>query len=108
MCSDVSDSPTPWTVACQAHLTIEFPRQEYLSGLSFLSPGDLPDPRIEPVSPALAGRFFTTGVNYPRQSFVSELIKEEDIIASQIFPSERPYAGSCFQTLRFLVHGILS
>ena len=108
VCSDVSDSPTPWTVACQAPLTIEFPRQEYLSGLSFLSPGDLPDPRIEPVSPALAGRFFTTGVNYPRQSFVSELIKEEDIIASQIFPSERTYAGSCFQTLRFLVHGILS
>lgn len=35
-------------------------------------------------------------------------IKEDDIIASQIFPSERPYAGSCFQTLRILVHGILS
>ena len=36
-----------------------FPRQEYWSGLLFPSPGDLPDPGIEPVSPALAGRFFT-------------------------------------------------
>ena len=40
-----------------------FPRQEHWSGLPFLSPGDLPDPGIEPapsVSPALAGGFFTT------------------------------------------------
>ena len=36
-----------------------FPRQEYWSGQPFPSPGDLPDPGIEPVSPALAGRFFT-------------------------------------------------
>ena len=37
-----------------------FPRQEYWSGLPFPSPGDLPDPGIDPVSPALAGGFFTT------------------------------------------------
>ena len=37
-----------------------FPRQEYWSGLLFPSPGDLPDLGIKPVSPALAGRFFTT------------------------------------------------
>ena len=37
-----------------------FPRQEYWSGLSFTSPGDLPDPGIEPTSPALTGGFFTT------------------------------------------------
>ena len=37
-----------------------FPRQEYWSGLSFLSPGDLPNPEIEPMSPVLAGGFFTT------------------------------------------------
>ena len=47
---------TPWTVAHQAPLSMEFSRQEYWSGLSFPSPGDLPDPGIEP---ALAGRFFT-------------------------------------------------
>jgi len=37
-----------------------FSRQEYQSGLPFSPPGNLPDPRIEPESPALAGRFFTT------------------------------------------------
>ena len=44
---------TPWTVAHQAPPTMEFSRQEYWSGLSFPSPGDLPDPGIEPGSPAL-------------------------------------------------------
>ena len=39
---------------------MEFPRQEYWSGLPFPSPGDLPEPRIEPVFPALAGGVFTT------------------------------------------------
>ena len=42
---------TPWTVACQAPPSMGFPRQEYCSELPFLSPGDLPDPKIEPVSP---------------------------------------------------------
>ena len=54
----------PWTVAHQAPLSIEFPVQEYWSGLPFPSPGGLPDPGIEPMfltSPALAARFFTTG-----------------------------------------------
>ena len=44
---------TPWTVARQAPLSMEFSGQEYWSGLSFPSPGDLPDPGIEPGSPAL-------------------------------------------------------
>ena len=43
----------PWTVACQAPLSMEFSRQEYWSGLPCPSPGDLPDPGIEPRSPAL-------------------------------------------------------
>ena len=42
-----------WTVAYQAPLFMGFPRQEYQSGLPFPSPGDLPDPGIEPGSPAL-------------------------------------------------------
>ena len=50
----------PWTVALQAPLSMGFSRQEYYSGLPFPSPRDLPDPGIELVSPALAGRFFTT------------------------------------------------
>ena len=44
---------TPWTVACQAPLSTGFSRQAYWSGLPFPSPGDLPDPGIEPGSPAL-------------------------------------------------------
>ena len=44
---------TPWTVAHQAPQSMEFSRQEYWSGLPFPSPGDLPDPGIEPGSPAL-------------------------------------------------------
>ena len=51
---------TPWTIACQAPLSMGFSRQEYWSELSFPSPGDLPDPGINPTSPALAGEFFTT------------------------------------------------
>ena len=53
----------PWTVARPAPLSMGFPRQEYWSGLPFPSPGDLPNPGIEPMSPAspeLAGEFFTT------------------------------------------------
>ena len=44
---------TPWTVACQASLSMGFPRQEYWSGLLFPSPGNLLDPGIKPMSPAL-------------------------------------------------------
>ena len=46
---------TPWTVSHQDPLSVKFSRQEYWSGLPFPSPGDLPDPGIEPGSPALAG-----------------------------------------------------
>ena len=44
---------TPWTVAYQAPLSVGFSRQEYWSGLPFPSPGDLPNPGIEPGSPVL-------------------------------------------------------
>ena len=44
---------TPWTIACQAPLSMGFSRQEYWHGLSSPSPGDLPDPGIKPRSPAL-------------------------------------------------------
>ena len=51
---------TPGTVAHQAALSMEFPRQEHWSGLLFPAPGDLPNPGIEAVSPALAGVFLAT------------------------------------------------
>ena len=57
----ISDSfATPWILACQAPLSMGFSRQEYWSGLPFPPPGDLPNPGIKPMSPALVGRFFTT------------------------------------------------
>ena len=56
-------SVTPWSAAGQALLSMGLSRQEYRSGWPLPPPGDLPDPRAEPlsvVSPALAGGFFTT------------------------------------------------
>jgi len=53
----------PWMAARQAPLSMEFPRQEYWSGLPCPPPGDLPNPGIKPASlesTALAGRFLTT------------------------------------------------
>ena len=44
---------TLWTIACETPLSMGFPSQEYCSGLPFPSPGDLPNPGIKPVSPAL-------------------------------------------------------
>ena len=51
-----------WTVALQAHLSLEFSSKEYWSGLPFPTPGDLPDPGVElesSASPALAGGLIT-------------------------------------------------
>ena len=60
-CSVVSNSfATPWTVARQAPLSMEFPWQQYWSGLPFPSPEDLLNPGIKLLFPALAGGFFTT------------------------------------------------
>ena len=61
--SVISNSATLWTIARQTPLPTGFSRQECWSGLPYPTPGDLPNPGIEPTSPlslALAGRFFTT------------------------------------------------
>ena len=58
---------TPWTIACQAALSMEFSKQEYWSRLPFPTPGDLPDPGTEATSlasPALAGGFLTTSATW--------------------------------------------
>ena len=58
---------TLWTVARQPPLSMEFSRREHWSELPFPTPGDLPDPGIEPTSltsPALAGGFFTTSATW--------------------------------------------
>ena len=64
-------------MAHQAPLFMGFPRQEYGSELLFPSPGDLPDPGIEPAPPALAGRFFTTA---PQEAQDTLLLLKSDAI----------------------------
>ena len=79
----------PWTVARQAPLFMEFPRQEYWSELPFPPPRDLPDPGIKPKSPAapaLAGGFFTTK---PPGKPVHGLY------SPWISPGQNTVAGSC-------------
>ena len=80
--SHVQHFATPWTVAHWAPWSMEFSRQEYWSGLLFPSPGDLPDPGIEPMSltsPALAGRFFTISATWcTRTILISHSSQEEE------------------------------
>ena len=85
---------TPWTVACQAPLSMGFSRQEYWKGLPFPSPGDLPDPVIEPRFPALQrdslpselpGKPKNIGVGIPgcykKKNYGSVVIKNRDMQA---------------------------
>ena len=73
-CSVISNTfATPWTVALQAPLSMEFFRQEYWSGLSFPSPGDLPDPGMDRVSPTLAGMFFNTSAAWEAHRWVKRI-----------------------------------
>ena len=85
--SGVSDSlRPPWTGAHQAPLSVGFPRQEYWSGLPFPSPGGLPDPGIEPTSPALqAGSLPHLNVN-PRQRQSLKKMQEANL-ASCLYPT---------------------
>ena len=65
---------TPWTVARQVPLSMGFPRQEYWSGLPFLSPGDLPDPRVEPTSPVLQADFLPLSYRGSPNTYIATLL----------------------------------
>ena len=66
----------PWTVDHQAPLSMGFSRQEYWSGLPCAPPGGLPDAGIEPLSPALAGRLFTTSASWETlHNYLGKIIK---------------------------------
>ena len=65
---------TPWTVDRWAPLSMEFSRQEYWSGLLFLSPGDLPDPGIEFRSSALQEDIYIYMKKIPRTSRVNPYV----------------------------------
>ena len=69
---------TPWTMACQAPLSMGLSQQEYWSGLPFPPPRDLPNPGIKllsPVSPVLAGGFFTTEPHLGSPDILKGLVK---------------------------------
>ena len=70
--SHVQVFATPWTAAHSAPRSMGFSRQEHWSGFPFPSPGDLPDPGIEPaslMSPALTGRFFPTSTTWEAHTY---------------------------------------
>ena len=77
---------TPWTVAHQAPLSMEFSRQESWSQLPFPTPEDLPDPGIELTSlasPALAGGFTTALPGKPNVNFKYPLLQSGASLAAQ-------------------------
>ena len=82
---------SPWTIAYQGPLSMEFSRQEHWSGLPFPSPGNLPNLGIEHVSPALAGKFFTT--THPRSHDDGAQIQTQEIWSKSSVHSAEPALG---------------
>ena len=95
---------TPWTVARQALLSMGFSRQEYWSGLSFPSPGDLPHPEIKSTSPALAAT-----VLYHRTTREAQIYRETGIdintiyIHIYVYPQDLSLDISLFKKLVYVV-----
>ena len=102
--SPISLFVTLWTVACQAPLSVGFSRQEYRNGLPFPLPGELPNSGIEPVSlmsPALAGRFFTTSESWGVPRIWANKMQ---ILPAAVISSFQN--GYCFKIIR-IVHAYL-
>ena len=87
-CFVVSDSVTPWTVVQQAPVSMGFSKQKYPSGLPFPSPGDLPNPGIEPGAPALQADSLLTELQGKPfvlyGSLISNSSKAECLLLNQI------------------------
>ena len=95
---------TPWTVAHQIPLSMEFSRQEYRSGLSFPTPEYIPDPGIQPASlapPALTGRFFTNSTNLGNPLLCWFITK------GCLFSSRAPCSFSFVTVLRLVITCLL-
>ena len=78
MLSHIQLFVAPWTVACQSPQPMEFSRQEYLSGVPFPTPGELPKSGIKPESlpfPELAGGFFTTSATSEAHTYTFQIFK---------------------------------
>ena len=79
---------TPWTIAQQASLSMDFSRQKYWSGLPFPSPGDSSNPGFEPRSPAMQGmRVWSLGQEDPLEK---EMATHSSIFAWEIPRTEEP------------------
>ena len=90
---------TLWTVAHQAPLSMGFSRQEYWSGFSYPPPGDLPDPGIEPASPALQARILYRGATREAQRWVY-VIQLRTVSKCKILAHIHTHIhAQCFQTL---------
>ena len=86
--SVVSDCAASLTVARQTPLSMRLSRQDYWSRLPFPTPGDLPDPGIEPMSlesPVLAGRFFTTSATWEAHGVPKEKWKSKAETSLQVW-----------------------
>ena len=87
MLSHIRLSETPWTAARHAPLSMELPRQVHQSGLTFPSPGALPDPGVKPtslVSPALAGGFFTNCTTWEVQNEDPSILQKLKTTTNQL------------------------
>ena len=92
---------TPWTIACQVPLSMGFSRQEYWSGLPCPPPGDLPNPGVEPRSPALQGN------SLPAELLAKTFFSNKPFICftvlgffAEFFLQRRQGLRSCFQWTR--------
>ena len=96
--SVMPDSVTPCSAACQAPLSMEFPRQESWSRLPCPPPGDLPTLRIKPKSPTLAGRLFNHCTTRDSHESSYKLVtggREHVIQNSQMNPDSHPPRPEC-------------
>ena len=109
MVSYVQLFATPWTAVHQAPLCMEFSREKYWSGLPLPAPGDLPNPGIEAMSPALAGGFFTT--EPPGKSFYIGFNKHLQCMClspPECCPQSQDPVINTVWPARCLLHNILS
>ena len=93
---------TPWTIACQAPVSMGFSRQGYWNGLLCSSPGDLPNPGIKPeppMSPALACGFLTTSATWEAQFNSKWSEWSRSFVSNSLHPMGYSLTG-------FAVHGI--
>ena len=97
---------TPWTVSYKAPLSMEFSRQEYWSGLLFPSPGDLPDPGIEPRSPALQADALPSEPPGKPQGKTCHIWKKKKVggwgwgyVAPSSGWADRPSSSSCYANI---------